>query len=175
MSSVVALTSFAITLAVVFQNCAGYQAAVNPLTDTPEASACVGVSCAVDLDFVEIQVANTQPVGVTKPTTTQTFCDPTTCIDIAGYCNTAGYTDSKFYYQWKLDNALVGSRVTTSAKCDSNGRFRILVELPRPTVHQFIYTNIYALELTMVVLDGYAEYENPSSGIGSKTVSVTGI
>jgi hypothetical protein len=169
------MMTLAVTLAVVFQNCGGYQSAVNPLTDTPEASECVGVSCSVDLEFVEIKIANTQPVGVVKPTTTQEYCDPTTCVDIAGYCNTAGYTDSKFYYQWKFDNGVVGPRVATSMKCDSNGRFRLLIELPRPTVHQFIYENLYAVEITMVVLDGFAEYENPSAGVGTQTVTVTGI
>lgn len=175
-SALVSSMAVAFVLTIIFQNCAGYQSGVNPLTDTPEASECVGVSCKVDLDFVEIQVANAQPVGIVKPKgNAQVFCDPTTCVDIAGYCNTAGYPDSKFYYQWKVNNGLIGSKISTSVKCDAMGRFRILVNLPSPSVHTFVYENIYAVEISMSVMDEYGEYENPSTGVGSKSVSITGI
>lgn len=164
----------ALILAVIFQNCGGYQAGYNPLTDGQELPSCLGSSCTSDLDFIEIRVANTMPVGLLRPTTQDATvgCTASTCVDIAGYCNTAGYPSSTFYYQWKLNNAAVTARTATHLTCDGMGRFRIRVPIPPGT---FDYSGLYSIDVSMTVIDEDGiELESPS-GIATKSVPVTGV
>lgn len=163
-------------LAMVFQNCAGYQAGYNPLTDGEELASCIGSSCSTDLDFVEIRVANTMPVGLLKPSgVVNSDCNASNCIDLAGYCNTAGYPGSLFYYQWKLNNAAITARTAANVGCDSMGRFRVRVMIPPASQHAFDYAGMYSLDVMMTVIDDEGvEVESPS-GIATKNVPVTGV
>ncbi len=175
-SFLVSIFAISLSLAVVFQNCGTYQTGINPLTDDREEAECIGVSCKLDLEFVELVVANAQPIGIKKPTTTPKFCDPSTCFDLAGYCNTAGYKQSYIYYQWRLNNSLIGQRITTGLGCDSMGRFRILVQIPPPQSHTFNYGDLYSVEVSMTVVDeNDVEQGNPTAGVSTKLVPVVGI
>lgn len=173
---VASIFAVALTLTVVFQNCGSYSS--NFLTDGTDLSSCANTTCLNDLSFVEIQVSNAQPVAIPTPTATQTSndcSDPSACVDISGYCNTAGYAQSVFYYQWRYNNSTIGNQILAGASCDSQGRFRVLVQIPPISTYTLDYTKLYTVDIIMLVIDSDGNaVSNPSTGVSTKSIPITG-
>lgn len=149
-----------VSVAGLFQNCGSYQPMSNPLYDATLASSCLGASCAKDLNYLTINVSNSDPILITRTTET--------AIDLGGYCDQAGYPDSRIYVEMKSGATTVIPAYLSSSKCDSNGRFRVLVTLPGT----YDYNLAYSIVVTMraVESDG-REYDHPT-GINRREVAV---
>jgi hypothetical protein len=158
----IAFLGFFAGIVIGFQNCGGYQPVENPLYTQDYSSTCTGPSCASDLNSVQIKIANSTPISIKRPASnvTPVACDLYTCVDVAGYCDPAGYSDSVFYVELRSSNNTGFAKTKTDVKCDGNGRFRILVHLPS----NFDRTALYTLVVTMSVIDASGvEEENPTN------------
>jgi hypothetical protein len=174
LSQLVCGLSISFVMISVFQNCAGYKADFNPLYDREANLGCMGISCVNDLETLEIRVANQQPIPLDKPVNAAlNFCNSTTCFDVSGYCSTGGYPQSALYYRWYLNRAPIGPAVRAESGCDSMGRFRVLVEIPRPGDHVYDFDKVYEVAVTLQVIDGGIERGNPM-GNNVKFISVAG-
>lgn len=158
-----------LTIVVVFQNCAGYQPGENPLYDQSASSTCIGVTCQTDLNAVQIQIMNMDPINLRKtsdgtvPTET---CGISSCFEVAGYCDTAGYPGSVFF----VEAPGLFAQTRTTASCTANGRFKITVAVPST----FKYANLYPLSVWMHVIDDHGvEHANPT-GVHRKVIGLTG-
>ncbi|CAN5525939.1 hypothetical protein BH10BDE1_BH10BDE1_15040 [soil metagenome] len=154
----VALTIIAV--GTMFQNCGTYEPLNNPLYSTGAVSNCIGPSCVQDLNYLALYVGNPDPILITR--------DLERSIDIGGYCDTAGYPDSKLYVELKSGATSVIAPYASIAKCDSNGRFRVLVDLPAT----YNYNLAYSIVLTFRAVDSSGnEYDHPT-GVNRREVAV---
>lgn len=162
---------FSIVTAVVFQNCGSYEAMDNPLYGSDLTSTCTGASCPNHDKAIQITIANQAPIALKRPPSTPpASCNIYNCIDVAGYCDTAGYPNSVFYVELRGPTGFPEMR--TSAKCDSNGRFRILVG---PVASHFDYAALHQLIVTMRGVDEFGdEYDNPT-GLHQKQIALTAV
>lgn len=160
--------------ATLFQNCAPYAGAFNPLYDAESTTGCMGTSCAVDAGSAMILVA-TGKSYFKKATTPNPVCDATSCIDVSGWCDTGGLPGSQFYTQWSyLGNNLSNiPKKESGVHCDDNGRFRIQVRIP----NGFIYdvAKDYTLTVIMYPIDveGIERNDINSANIGTISVSTS--
>ena len=156
---------------VLFQNCAGYSANNSPLTT--DSSSVVATTCngnnlnCSDLNNVQLSIANQDPLLVTAAAGgTNGFCDSSSCVDVAGYCDAAGFTSNK------ISASIAGSvnlPDTVLGSCDANGRFRILLPMPAG----FVTATTYTVTLVMRIYDASGKaYENPS-GLNRKSITLT--
>jgi hypothetical protein len=172
--SVIALVAF-FSVIVVFQNCAGYEPMTNPLYEKAQGSSCVGATCSIDLNAVQIKVMTGYGSQITvKKVATMSpgpNCDVTNCFDVAGYCDPGGYTRTKFFYQLTIGTS--STTIEPGVSCDSNGRFSF--QVPLYSYSQFTYDNIYPLRVGMKVYDEDTGQwlENPS-GLHVQNLSITG-
>lgn len=138
-------------VATLFQNCGAASPNESPLYDRTSLSSCIGPTCVPDLNYLNLFVANADPILITR--------DTERAVDLGGYCDTAGYPDSKIYVELKTGSTTVVGPYTSIAKCDSNGRFRLLVELPA----NYDYNLAYAIVLTFRAVDNAGnEYDHPT-------------
>jgi hypothetical protein len=159
-----------VLIAVGFQNCGGYQPVDNPLYSEDYTSTCTAASCSSELKDVQLKIANASPISIPRPASdvTPVAGDQYTAVDIAGYCDVAGYADSVFYFELKGPTASSIPKTRTTVKCDSNGRFRLLLHLPgygaSSSYGAFDRTALYTLVIAMMVIDDSGvEHENPTN------------
>ena len=154
----VALTIFAVLA--LFQNCGTYAPMTNPLYASAEASSCIGATCVQDVNYLSLYVGNPDPILLTR--------DVERSVDLGGYCDAAGYPDSKIYIELKSGpNSIIAPYLTT-AKCDTNGRFRVLVDLPAT----YNYSLAYSIVITFRAVDDKGnEYDHPT-GVNRREVSL---
>jgi hypothetical protein len=156
-----------------YQNCTGYEATYNPLFDRDEPSLCYGVACSMDASTAEIDISrmpsptqiSTLPQGSTQPS----FCDPSTCFDVAGYCDTGGYPNTAFYHQFADHNGVITrswSKID-GAYCDGMGRFYFRVQVPMG----FAYEYESSLTIKMSLIDSNKQ-EVEANGKSIKTIKV---
>ena len=132
----------------------------NPLYDRTTLASCLGPTCSQDLNYLQMFIANQDPVLITRSTER--------AIDIAGYCDTAGYPSSKIYVEVRNGTTSVVPPYLSSSQCDSNGRFRVLVELPAI----YNYDLAHSIVLTIRAVDSKgAEYDHPT-GINRRELSL---
>ena len=156
------LATLSLGVVLLFQNCNGYSANYSPLYDTSaELISCQGINCAPDIASSQIQIGNTTgvlqppPVGYVQ---NPTVCDPYTCLDFGGYCDTGGLPGSIFIYQWILNGTNFGGAVRTNQSCDANGRFRVMIQVPAG----YVPNQLYQVQITMDVIDSNGiEQANP--------------
>lgn len=141
-----------------FQNCSGGGAGLSDIFDSNLTSLCLGINCQRDLNTAIIKT-NTTGILVDKGTAWKAECDATTCFDVGGFCETGGFPNSVFIYQWTLAGQSALAEVRTSASCDENGRFHFQVHVPA----NFNWTQMHSLKIYMKVIDeSHAEQINPS-------------
>jgi hypothetical protein len=163
----IAFLTLGFVTALGFQNCAGYEAANNPLFLATEA-VCIGLSCGQNPDLIGININSDGMIYVRTPSGTPTACDDTNgtaynadslCFDVAGFCEAGGYPDNRIYV------SLMGGTVNqpeyqTDAKC-VDGRYRFLYRLP----NGYDYANMHRLRVRIVGVDSNLnEVANPSGG-----------
>lgn len=155
-----------VTIALGFQNCAGYEAANNPLYNASE-YVCIGLACGENPDLISLSVASDGMFYVRQPTgTTYTAGDCSytegyngdgLCIDVAGYCESGGYSSTEIWAELK-GGTVQKPAAKTAATCE-DGRFRFLYKLPSG----YDYANLHTLRVTIVGVDGnLAQVTNPS-------------
>lgn len=143
-----------------FQNCGTYDPLTNPLYASDVASTCVGTSCTKDLSYLALRISNSDPILIVRNTET--------AIDLSGFCDTAGYPDSRIYAEMKSGTTTIIASYLTTSKCDANGRFRVLLTLPGGFNYNLAYT--VALTFRAVDSDG-KEYDHPT-GVNRREVAV---
>ena len=159
-----------------FQHCTVYEATYNPLFDRDEPSLCYGVACTMDLSAAEIDVSRmpnptqitTLPQGSTQPS----FCEPSTCFDVAGYCDTGGYPNTAFYHQFADQNGVITRSWTKvdGAFCDGTGRFYFRAVVPMGFQYEYEST----LSIKMVLIDANKK-EIEANGKSIKTIRVKAV
>lgn len=149
-----------IAVAALFQNCGTYAPLSNPLYAQTEASSCIGPTCVQDVNYLNLYIGNSDPILITR--------NVERSVDLGGYCDTAGYPDSKIYVELKSGaNSIIAPFLTTS-KCDSNGRFRVLLDLPAT----YDYNLAYSIILTFRAVDSKGnEYDHPT-GVNRREVTL---
>jgi hypothetical protein len=147
-------------IVLLFQNCGTYETIYHPLYDRELLSTCIGPTCVRDLNYLSIYVGNSDPILITRNTER--------AIDLGGYCDTGGYPDSKIYIELRSGATSVIPPFLTTSKCDSNGRFRVLVELPA----SYNYNLAYSVVMTFRAVDGEGnEYDHPT-GVNRREISL---
>lgn len=140
-----------LALTLLFQNCGTYEPMDNPLYDQELYSECLGPACTKDLNSLSLFVGNNDPILIIR--------NIERSIDLAGYCDTAGYPDSKIYVELKYGSNPVIAPYLSSSKCDGNGRFRVLLDLPG----NYNYDLAYTIVLTLRAVDSAgSEYDHPT-------------
>lgn len=160
---------FAISLAgaTLFQNCGSYQAVDNPLYDMASESVCVGLSCSTDISAVQLRVANQEPLIVGAANTgSYDGCGANQCLDIAGYCDTAGFTQNYIYYELQGPTPIALTR--SNSTCDAQGRFRLRVPLPGG----YQASSLHTLVVTLTVVDENGQEQTNPSGLNRNQISV---
>ncbi len=143
-----------------FQNCGTYEPLLNPLYDRELLSTCIGPTCQRDLNFLSLYVGNPDPILIRR--------DVERAVDLGGYCDPAGFPQTKIYVEIKNGTNSVVAPYASIAKCDSNGRFRVLVELPS----NYNYNLAYSIILTFRAVDERGnEYDHPT-GINRREIAV---
>lgn len=143
-----------------FQNCGTYQAVTNPLYDREILASCLGPTCVEDLNYLTIQIGNVDPILLTRTTEKS--------LDIGGFCDTAGFPDSKIYVEVKNGTTSVLAPYQSSAKCDANGRFRVLIDLPT----NYNYDLAHSVVLTFRAVDSKGnEYDHPT-GVNRREIAL---
>jgi hypothetical protein len=147
--AVLLLISF---IAMGFQNCAAYQPLTNGLTGENEGSNCFGSECAASAESLSLTLGN-QTLPLPKPTTGVRDCssasaDPAWCVDVAGFCDSGGFADTKIYVQLKTGPTPV-SEYLTNSRCDDMGRFQVSVPLP----NGYDFTKFYEIEVRVEGVD----------------------
>lgn len=143
-----------------FQNCGSYQTANNPLYDHDVLASCLGASCGQNLNSLTLLIGNTDPVLITRTTERS--------IDMGGYCDTAGYPDSRIYAEVKNGSTSVVASYQTSAKCDANGRFHVRIDLPAT----YNYDLAHSIILIFRAVDSTGkEYDHPT-GINRREIAL---
>lgn len=151
-----------------FQNCAGYEAANNPLFMATEA-VCIGLSCGQNADLIGININSDGIIYVRTPTgAAPSSCDDTTntsynadslCFDVSGFCEAGGFPDNRIYVSL-LGGTVNQAEYQTDAKC-VDGRYRFLYRLP----NGYDYANLHRLRVRIVGVDAnLAEVSNPTGG-----------
>lgn len=180
-TEIVALFSLGLFGTVVFQNCGSYEPAYNPLYEQTVASECIGYSCGTDAGAIELTVANGPRVLVIHPyynphAAGSTGCTSSTCFDVAGNCETAGYPGSVFYAELQGPTGIPLTKLNTS--CDSYGRYSFRVILPSNFNHGTVSNNTITDNIThklVVTLKGVdaqgREVDNPT-GLNKKSIEV---
>lgn len=154
----VAMTVFAV--AALFQNCGTYAPNNNPLYAQSEASSCIGPTCVQDINYLSLYIGNADPVLITRTVERS--------VDLGGYCDPAGFPDSKIYVELKSGATSVIPPFQTTSKCDSNGRFRVLLELPAT----YNYNLAHSIILTFRAVDTAGnEYDHPT-GVNRREVTL---
>jgi hypothetical protein len=166
------IAGLALATVMLFQNCNGYSAGYNPLYDTSaELISCQGINCAPDIADSQIQVGYTTgilqppPVGYVQ---NPAVCDPYSCVDFGGYCDMGGMNGSVFYYQWQLNGSNFGGQIRTGYTCDTNGRFRVMVQIPSG----YVSGQIYQVMITMTVIDATGIEQSNPRGTNMQLVSI---
>lgn len=154
------LAIFVASVLALFQNCGTYEPLLNPLYDRELLSSCIGPTCARDLNFLSLYVGNPDPILITRNTER--------AVDLGGYCDPAGFPRSKIYVELKSGTTSVIAPYASIAQCDSNGRFRVLVELPAT----YNYNLAYSIVLTFRAVDDQGnEYDHPT-GVNRREVAL---
>ena len=150
----------AVTLLTVFQNCGSFDlGSTNPLYDSNISSVCLGINCSRDLNTAKIRAGFSAYTIENATVVSSGACDATQCLDVGGYCETGGYPDSIFYYQWLLATASGGTETRTTSKCDDNGRFHMQIHVPPG----YDWTKINHLRIFMKVIDeNHGEFTSPT-------------
>jgi len=143
-----------------FQNCGTYEPMDDPLFSAGTQSACIGPTCVQDLNYLNLYVGNADPILITRTTER--------AIDLGGYCDSAGYPDTKIYVELRSGATSVIPPYASLSKCDSNGRFRVLLELSA----NYNYNLAYSIVLTFRAVDAEGnEYDHPT-GVNRREVTV---
>jgi hypothetical protein len=151
-ASSLTLAFIGFSIALVFQNCGGMEAAYNPLYDSSLTAGCMGIACAEDVNFVGFRSTVSGVVLDPKQaTSSDTACDNSTCFDLGGYCETGGFSMSRFYYQWTLAGQASDQPIATPVSCDDNGRFQVQIKIP--SIARFDYSQTHSLRLYMKIVD----------------------
>lgn len=143
----------------------------NPLYSVSElTSLCIGVSCQLDAQAIELMISNQDPISIVKAKdlsiVNEDGCTADRCIDVSGYCSLGGYQDSSIFVEVTGSNPV--SRYSTGSGCGQNGRFRAVVRLPEG----FPENDLHSIVVTLVVFDGHGEMiENPS-GLNRKQIGL---
>lgn len=164
-----ALVSMGFVVLVLFQNCAPLETE-NPLFDSDMSVGCVGPYCEPTLSAVKFQ-STVSGIMIDPKTgsSSASTCDNTTCFDLGGFCDTAGYPGSVFVYQWILGGVSAIAEVRTAVACN-DGRFNVLVKVP---FSSFDWTQAHRLRLYMKVINEEGvELVNPT-GTAEWTYIVT--
>lgn len=149
-----------VSVLTLFQNCGTYEPMNNPLFAETLESSCLGPTCVQDLNYLSLYIGNPDPILIRRTTER--------AVDLGGYCDTAGYPDSKLYVELKNGTTSVVAPYASIAKCDANGRFRVLIELPA----SYNYDLAYSLVLTFRAVDAEGnEYDHPT-GVNRREVSL---
>lgn len=151
-----------------YQNCgAPTSSTVGALYGQSIAPECLGVTCGVDIESVQILLGNAEPIQVIKPTgAASTSCDNTNCFDVAGYCDSGGFPGTAIYIA--LDGPTGFAERRTTAVCDANGRFRIQVQLPA----NYNYDSLHMLKVTLRVIDEDGKIYNPNGSLYKKEITI---
>jgi hypothetical protein len=182
-SLIVCLLTVSISIAMIFQNCSNYtpdnstlQASSLP-TPTP---ACNGYICTENPQGLFLGLGNgIAQINIVEPSPspspvpdpppcTATSTNMTSCFDVAGYCDPGAFPSTQITitlengsYQTGIDGF---PETGTTATCDQNGRFRVLVNLPP----NYQYNMQHILIIKMYGLDPInspnARFDNPNQG-----------
>jgi hypothetical protein len=164
------IAAFMFLCALIFQNCAGYQSNdqllfqdQNSSLDKSNLKLCIGELCPKDLDEVTMVINNQAPIGITSN-------EP--AIDLGGYCNAAGYTETQFFYSIKntAGQVVLGDTVATE-KCDDLGRWRLRVGLPPG----YDYTREHTVTVSMRIKNEAGQWRENPRGTHRKDIRVTSI
>lgn len=143
-----------------FQNCGTYEPLLNPLYDRELLSSCIGPTCQRDLNFLSLYVGNPDPILITR--------NIERAVDLGGYCDSAGFPSTKIYVELRSGTTSVVAPYASIAQCDSNGRFRVLIELPGT----YNYDLAYSIVLTFRAVDEQGnEYDHPT-GINRREIAL---
>lgn len=166
--ALITIVFFSGMLLFVFQNCGAGGEGFASIQSSEVPDVCTGSTCERDINTAIMRVGVT---GILLDNGTYTpACNSANCFDLAGYCETGGYSGSVFVYQWTLAGGTPQNEVRTTEACDDNGRFHLQVHVPNGFT--WSTTTHHTLKLTMKVFDETgAESVNPS-GAGSWTYSV---
>lgn len=145
---------------VLFQNCGSQEGLVNPLFDKPLATACLGPSCIRDEGYISIEIQNPNPTFVVRNTERG--------VDLAGFCDTGGFPQSRIYVEMRSQVGPVIPQYLSTSQCDSLGRFRVLVEFS-PT-HNYDLSHVITLIFRAVDENG-VERDHPA-GLNRKELTV---
>ena len=156
-----------------FQNCGQNMTAVGSgdssqasnLSNGVTLSACIASGCPQDKSYIQLQIANNNPISFTINGSTVSE----TAVDVAGYCNAGGYPGSRIYYsiQDLAGNVIVPNTPTTST-CSALGRFQFPVN-----VGGLNSTNNYQLNVVLRGVDSTGvEFDN-SLGLNKRQVGLS--
>lgn len=151
---------FVMAILSLFQNCGTYEPLLNPLYDRELLSSCIGPTCQRDLNFLSLYVGNPDPILIRR--------DVERAVDLGGYCDSAGFPNTKIYVELRSGTTSVVPPYASIAQCDANGRFRVLVELPGT----YNYNLAYSIVLTFRAVDEQGnEYDHPT-GINRREIAL---
>lgn len=168
---------FGLVIATGFQNCAGYEAANNPLFDASSV-VCIGLACGVNAELIGVSIASEGMIYVRTPNAQPAFgdCSSTTnslynadsnCFDVTGYCEAGGFEGSQIWAELKGSTPVTA--YNTGTTCE-NGRYRFLFKLPAG----YNYGAISTLRVTIFGIDSnQAQISNPS-GANWQEVGISG-
>lgn len=120
---------------VIFQNCSGYQPALDINQD--EYASLIAEDCDTKPCFNTTPSANMMRISIENhmynrgtevllSINTQQVLQP---FDVAGFCDSGGFASTRIYYSFQKANA-APVWWSTGGGCDSMGRYRIYVPLP---------------------------------------------
>ena len=161
-----------------FQNCAGYEAANNPLFDASSV-VCIGLACGENPELIGISVAAEGMIYVRTPSAQPgvTDCSGTdgtqynadsNCFDVSGYCENGGFPGSEIWAELRGGSKQKAAYRTT-ARCE-DGRYRFRFELPQG----YDYANLHSLRVTIYGIDSNLNQISNPSGNNWQEVGISG-
>jgi hypothetical protein len=171
-----------------YQNCANYQSSVDPLTGSDNSSlipteghfsSCLGDLCRKSADYVTLTAP--QQLFTEYNATNRRF------VDVGGFCDSGGYRDIRFRFQWVRQNgtvvALNGAQWTLARRGSTTssdevrciqGRYHVRAQLPvefgPPESAPTLSMRIEAIPLDDVTGQ---EIRTSRAGINLKSVQIT--
>jgi len=155
----------AVVVNLVFQNCGQNMTAVdnslgtNSQTDPSSLQTtlvpCIASGCPQSSEYIQVAVANSDPIAFVVNSTGGIVEG---VVDVAGYCNIAGYPSSHIYYSVQDDagNVAIASTLSNGA-CDSLGRFAFSV-----TISSLAGNKNYHISVVLKAVDSTGvEFESP--------------
>jgi hypothetical protein len=144
----IALVPLGILVLLGYQNCNTYS--VNSLTEvssltcgTPDTPSCT----AQGSEELRLTIGNSNPYLMLAGESV---------IDIGGYCNSAGFSQTRIYFTYTSNGVQSGGQAPNG--CDSFGRFRLRLDMGA----NFNINQIYELTVTLKGVDSKGlEVDNP--------------